>query len=196
MHLLPNNRLHFVRLIFGTSLASAAVFKRDDVAPTKSVQRSRVFDTAPPTTIPQGSSPTATHAILVVPTSNASPTKPATMDVMAANTTFPVTHQWPLSGSDFQSLSLELYQEHAEWNLFEYARNYFLPQDFAAAGLNQDEMDLIDYMAEQSKAHANLLTNILGKTAPQECVYDFQFTTVAGFLDLAQKLLRCGESGM
>jgi Ferritin-like domain len=51
-------------------------------------------------------------------------------------------------------------------------------------------------MAEQEIGHATLISNILGAEAPQQCNYNYPFTTVREFIDFSQKLTRFGESGV
>ncbi|KAI1785773.1 ferritin-like domain-containing protein [Ganoderma leucocontextum] len=103
----------------------------------------------------------------------------------------------PLSDFDFQSLTLTLYQEYIELDLFEYGLAKFPVSEFEAAGLNADDRFLIQFMADQEVAHAKLLTNIIGQgVAAQRCTYSYPFETVRDFVDFCQKLTRFGESGV
>ncbi|KAM5540291.1 hypothetical protein V8D89_006110 [Ganoderma adspersum] len=103
----------------------------------------------------------------------------------------------PLSDFDFQSLTLALYQEYIELDLFEYGLAKFSVSEFEAAGLNADDRFLIQFMADQEVAHARLLTNIIGKgVAARRCTYTYPFATVRDFVDFCQKLTRWGESGV
>nr|VWO99603.1 Acetylornithine/succinyldiaminopimelate aminotransferase (ACOAT) (DapATase) (Succinyldiaminopimelate transferase) (EC (EC [Ganoderma boninense] len=104
----------------------------------------------------------------------------------------------PLSDFDFQSLTLALYQEYIELDLFEYGLAKFpATSEFEAAGLTADDRHLIQFMADQEVAHARLLTNIIGKgVAAQRCTYTYPFASVRDFLDFCQKLTRFGESGV
>jgi len=101
----------------------------------------------------------------------------------------------PQTDFDFQSMSLALYQEWIELDLFHYAVSRFSEQDFEAAGINAEERFLIKFMGDQEVGHAELFSNMLGPAAPQPCEYRFPFTTVRGFIDYAQKNTRYGESG-
>ena len=65
------------------------------------------------------------------------------------------------------SQSLALSQEYIELDLYHHGLAMFSEGDFDAAGLNADDRYLIQFMADQEVAHANLITNILGrKTHP------------------------------
>lgn len=66
------------------------------------------------------------------------------------------------SNFDFQSLNLALNQEYIELDLFHYALAKFSAQEFADAGLNANDMSLIEFMADQEVSHAEMLTNMLG----------------------------------
>ncbi|KAI4145008.1 MAG: hypothetical protein LQ340_006457 [Diploschistes diacapsis] len=102
----------------------------------------------------------------------------------------------PQSDFDYESLALALYQEWIELDLFNYGLATFSAEDFEAAGLNAEDMELIRFMAQQELGHATLLTNILGAEAPVQCTYNYPFTTVREFNDFCQKLTRFGESGV
>lgn len=41
-----------------------------------------------------------------------------------------------------------------------------------------------------------MISNILGAQAPQQCTYNYPYTTVREFIDFCQKLTRFGESGV
>lgn len=100
------------------------------------------------------------------------------------------------SDFDFESLSLALYQEWIELDLFHDGLARFSVEDFEAAGLTAEDRFLIQFMAEQEVGHATLLTNIIGPAAPVQCAYNYSYTTVREFLDFCQKLTRYGESGV
>lgn len=100
------------------------------------------------------------------------------------------------SDFDFQSLSLALYQEWIELDLFHDGLATFSDEEFEAAGLNAEDRYLIQFMADQEVGHSTLLTNILGDAAPVQCTYNYPYTTVREFLDFCQKLTRFGESGV
>jgi len=101
------------------------------------------------------------------------------------------------SDFDFQSLSLALYQEYIELDLFHFGLKKFSVQNFTDAGLNADDRFLIEFMAEQEVGHALALSNLLGlDRAAKQCNYTYPFETVAEFVDFCQKLTRVGESGV
>lgn len=110
------------------------------------------------------------------------------------NGTEPYYH--PLSDFDYQSLTLALYQEWIELDLFNNGLATFSNDDFEAAGLTAEDRYLISFMANQEIGHATLLSNILGAAAPPQCTYNYPFTTVREFIDFNQKLTRFGESGV
>ncbi|KAJ5802897.1 uncharacterized protein N7503_005347 [Penicillium pulvis] len=100
------------------------------------------------------------------------------------------------SDFDYESLALTLYQEWIELDLFQDALNRFSVDDFKSAGLTSKDRDLIAFMAQQEVGHATMVSNILGAKAPQQCAYIYPHTTVAEFIDFAQKLTRFGEAGV
>ncbi|KAI5816477.1 stress response protein Rds1 [Pyronema omphalodes] len=100
------------------------------------------------------------------------------------------------SDFDWQSLSLALYQEWIELDLFQEGLRRFSVEDFEAANLTADDRSLIEFMAEQEVGHATMISNILGPNAPRQCEYQYPFQTVPEFIDFCQKLTRWGESGV
>ncbi|KAI7972471.1 hypothetical protein EIK77_008934 [Talaromyces pinophilus] len=100
------------------------------------------------------------------------------------------------SDFDYESLALALYQEWIELDLFQFGLQTFSDSDFQDAGLTAEDRALIEFMAEQEIGHATLISNILGEEAPQQCNYNYPFTTVREFVDFSQKLTRFGESGV
>ncbi|KAI0369661.1 Rds1 protein [Pilatotrama ljubarskyi] len=102
----------------------------------------------------------------------------------------------PMSDFDYQSLSLALYQEYIELDLFHYGLAKFSTDDFEAAGLNAEDRYLIEFMADQEVGHATLISNILGTGAAKQCNYTYPFESVRDFVDFCQKLTRFGESGV
>ncbi|ETI28478.1 hypothetical protein G647_00927 [Cladophialophora carrionii CBS 160.54] len=110
------------------------------------------------------------------------------------NGTIPYYH--PLSDFDYESLTLALYQEWIELDLFHNGLARFSVADFEAAGLTAEDRFLIQFMADQETGHATLLSNILGPAAPPQCTYNYPFTNVREFIDFNQKLTRFGESGV
>ena len=110
------------------------------------------------------------------------------------NGTEPYYH--PLSDFDYESLTLALYQEWIELDLFHNGLAKFSTEDFEAAGLTAEDRYLIQFMAEQEVGHSTLLSNILGVAAPSQCTYNYPYTTVREFVDFCQRLTRFGESGV
>jgi len=100
------------------------------------------------------------------------------------------------SDFDYESITLGLYQEWIELDLFNNGLAIFSDEDFIAAGLTAEDRSLIQFMAQQEQGHATLLTNMLGETAPAQCTYDYPFTNVREFVDFNQILTRWGESGV
>lgn len=75
----------------------------------------------------------------------------------------------------------------------------FSAQEFAEAGLNEEDVSLIQFMANQEVGHATLLTNIIengGRDAAPQCQYRYNFNTVRDFVNFCQRLTRWGESGV
>ncbi|KIW50329.1 hypothetical protein PV05_11926 [Exophiala xenobiotica] len=110
------------------------------------------------------------------------------------NGSLPYYH--PLSDFDYESLTLALYQEWIELDLFHNGLARFPASEWEAAGLTAEDRFLIEFMADQEVGHATLLSNILGAAAPAQCTYNYPFSTVREFLDFCQKLTRFGESGV
>jgi hypothetical protein len=100
------------------------------------------------------------------------------------------------SDFDYESITLALYQEWIELDLFNNGLATFSAEDFLAAGLTAEDRALIAFMANQEVGHATLLSNMLGETAPPQCTYNYPFTTVREFIDFNQILTRFGESGV
>ncbi|OSC97445.1 Rds1 protein [Trametes coccinea BRFM310] len=113
---------------------------------------------------------------------------------LGTNSTPPVYQ--PMSDFDFQSLSLGLYQEYIELDLFHHGLAMFSSDDFDAAGLNAQDRFLIEFMADQEVGHATLISNMLADTAAKQCNYTYPFESVRDFVDFCQKLTRFGESGV
>ncbi|KIK71562.1 hypothetical protein GYMLUDRAFT_66753 [Collybiopsis luxurians FD-317 M1] len=112
---------------------------------------------------------------------------------LGTNSTPPV--YTPLSDFDFQSLNLGLNQEYIELDLFHHGLAQFSRDEFQQAGFSDDDLYLIEFMADQEVGHAKVLTDILGPNAAKQCEYQYPFTTVPEFVDFCQKLTRFGESG-
>jgi hypothetical protein len=100
------------------------------------------------------------------------------------------------SDFDYESITLGLYQEWIELDCFNNGLATFTDEQFMAAGLSAEDMELLRFMAQQEEGHATLLTNMLGETAPPQCTYNYPYTTVREYLDFNQKLTRFGESGV
>ncbi|KAI9061753.1 Rds1 protein [Trametes sanguinea] len=96
----------------------------------------------------------------------------------------------PLSQFDFHSLSLALYQEYIELDLFHHGLAKFSVEEFEAAGINAEDRFLIEFMADQEVGHARMLSNIIGpEIAAKQCTYNYPFETVREFVDFCQKHL-------
>lgn len=100
------------------------------------------------------------------------------------------------SDFDFESITLALYQEWIELDLFNNGLAIFSAQDFLDAGLTAEDRAFIAFMAQQEIGHASLLSNMLGPSAPPQCTYNYPYTNVREFIDFNQKLTRFGESGV
>ncbi|THH08466.1 hypothetical protein EW146_g8981 [Bondarzewia mesenterica] len=103
----------------------------------------------------------------------------------------------PQSDFDFQSLNLALHQELIELDLFRHGLAIFSASDFLSAGLGPEDMFLLQFMADQEVAHAELISNILFPNVTVSCTYTYpNFTNVRDFVDFCQRLTRWGESGV
>ncbi|KZT29028.1 Rds1 protein [Neolentinus lepideus HHB14362 ss-1] len=100
------------------------------------------------------------------------------------------------SDFDFASVNLALNQEYIELDLFHHILAVFSEDEFKAAGLDAEDLFLIEYMADQEAGHAILLSNMLGPTAAKQCNYTYPFDSVRDAIDFCQKLTRFGESGV
>lgn len=101
-----------------------------------------------------------------------------------------------MSDFDFASLTLTLYQEYIELDLFNHGLAMFSAQDFEDAGISAEDQYLIQFMGEQETGHAQLVTNILSpQNASTMCNYSYPFQTVRDFVDFSLKITRVGESG-
>ncbi|KAF9947479.1 hypothetical protein BGZ70_002660 [Mortierella alpina] len=106
----------------------------------------------------------------------------------------PVYH--PLSDFDYQSLSLALYTEWIELDLFRYALDKFSLDDFEQAGLTKADRVLVAYMADQEVGHATNVYNMLGPAAAKPCKYRYPFRTVQEFITFSKQVTRIGEAGV
>lgn len=100
------------------------------------------------------------------------------------------------SDFDYQSISVALYQEWIELDLFHYGLATYSVQDFEDVGLTAEDRFLLEFMADQEVGHATLLTNMLGPNAPTQCTYNYPSMNVKEYVDFSQKLTRWGESGV
>ena len=100
------------------------------------------------------------------------------------------------SDFDYESITLGLYQEWIELDLFNNGLATFSEEDMLAFGLTAEDASLIQFMAQQEQGHATLLSNMLGETAPPQCTYDYPFTNPREWVDFMQILTRWGESGV
>ncbi|KAI0173014.1 ferritin-like domain-containing protein [Hypoxylon sp. FL1284] len=101
-----------------------------------------------------------------------------------------------ISDFDYESISLALYQEWIELDLFHWGLATFSDEDFEAAGLTAEDRFLLEFMADQEVGHATALTNMLGPQAPVQCTYNYPVSNVREYIDFNQKLTRWGESGV
>ncbi|KAF9914181.1 hypothetical protein BX616_008798 [Lobosporangium transversale] len=106
----------------------------------------------------------------------------------------PVYH--PLSDFDYQSLSIALYTEWIELDLFRYALEKFSLKDFEDAGLSKADRELVAYMADQEVGHATNIYNMLGPAAAKPCTYKWPFETVKEFVRFSKLVTRIGEAGV
>jgi len=102
----------------------------------------------------------------------------------------------PMSDFDYQSLSLALYQEWIELDLFHWGLATFSVEDFEKMGLTAEDRYLLEFMADQEVGHATLISNMLGAQAPVQCTYNYPVNNLAEYIDFNQKLTRWGESGV
>ncbi|KAL4963425.1 ferritin-like domain-containing protein [Aspergillus stella-maris] len=100
------------------------------------------------------------------------------------------------SDFDYESIVLGLYQEWIELDLFHDGLARFTDEQLTTAGLGPEARSLIEFMANQEVGHATLLTNMLGETAPKQCVYNYPYNTVREWIDFMQRVTRFGESGV
>ncbi|KAG9069055.1 hypothetical protein KI688_009946 [Linnemannia hyalina] len=112
---------------------------------------------------------------------------------LALNET-PIYH--PLSDFDYQSLSMALYTEWIELDLFRYALEKFSLEDFEKAGLTKADRALVAYMADQEVGHATNVYNMLGPAAAKPCTYKYPFKTVQEFIIFSKQVTRIGEAGV
>ena len=91
---------------------------------------------------------------------------------------------------------MDLTQEWIELDLFHDGLARFSQAEFLEAGLTAEYLSLIEFMADQETGHSTLLSNMLGETAPKECVYNYPYNTVREWLDFMQRVTRFGESGV
>ncbi|KAF9154849.1 hypothetical protein BG015_011794 [Linnemannia schmuckeri] len=112
---------------------------------------------------------------------------------LALNET-PIYH--PLSDFDYQSLSIALYTEWIELDLFRYALDKFSLKDFEEAGLTKADRALVAYMADQEVGHATNIYNMLGPAAAKPCKYKYPFKTVQEFITFSKQVTRIGEAGV
>ncbi|TQN70062.1 Protein rds1 [Colletotrichum shisoi] len=100
------------------------------------------------------------------------------------------------SDFDYQSLTLALYQEYIELDLFHWGLDIYSEADFAELGLNAEDRFLLQHMADQEIGHATVITNLLGPQAPRQCTYDYPVSNLREYIDFNQKLTRWGEAGV
>lgn len=179
--------LPILSILSGASAAPSSVTRRSTVngtdAPPAPVVRSLTFSPPPHICWP-------IVDLLFVPLSV------ALQGGVDTNATSPAPVYAPDSDFDFQSLSLALHQEWIELDLFHYGLATFSDAEFDEYGINAEQRSLIQFMANQEVGHATLISNMLGASAPKQCTYKYNFTTVPEFVDFCQRLTRWGESGV
>ncbi|KAK0619956.1 hypothetical protein B0T14DRAFT_566752 [Immersiella caudata] len=72
------------------------------------------------------------------------------------------------SDFDYQSLTLTLFHEWIELDLFHWGLATFADEEFEEYGINTEDHHLIQHMADQEIGHASVLANMLGPTAPKQ----------------------------
>ncbi len=110
------------------------------------------------------------------------------------NGTIPYYH--PLSDFDYESLTLALYQEWIELDLFHNGLARFSVEDFNKAGLTAADRFLIEFMADQEVGHATLLSNILGPAVRYIFGCDWSRLTDSCHLRLPRSVLTTTHSTM
>ncbi|OAA34487.1 protein rds1 [Metarhizium rileyi] len=100
------------------------------------------------------------------------------------------------SDFDYQSLSLALYHEWIELDLFHWGLATFSDDEFDAYGINAEDRFLLQHMADQEIGHATVLSNMLGPQAPVQCTYSYPVSNVREYIDFNQKLTRWSEAGV
>ena len=94
---------------------------------------------------------------------------------------------------DFESLNLALYQEWIELDLFYYGANRFSKEEFAEAGITNDDIEYIKFMGAQEVGHARLISNLQlngGRDAAEQCEYRYYFESPREFVNFCQRLTR------
>ncbi|KAK3113963.1 hypothetical protein LTR53_008205 [Teratosphaeriaceae sp. CCFEE 6253] len=203
---------------FGLNSAISAIFT---AAPSTGIygpdpQRSSL-PTGPTSHGPYSGAPTTTGAVTTDAISAATiPTLPPNPTATYYNTNGKLQNEQPVpytpagglgtngslprymveSDFDYESITLGLYQEWIELDLFNNGVATFTEEDWAAAGLGPEDVSLIQFMAQQEQGHATLLGNMLGETAPPQCTYNYPYTNAREFVDFNQILTRWGESGV
>lgn len=100
------------------------------------------------------------------------------------------------SAFDWHSLNLGVHQELIELDLFNNIIAKFSVEEFKEAGLDEDDISLLRFFAQQEIGHAQVLSNLLGAKAPKLCEYEYPFKTVREALLFSEELTRWGESGV
>ncbi|KAG0214143.1 hypothetical protein BGX28_002659 [Mortierella sp. GBA30] len=106
----------------------------------------------------------------------------------------PVYH--PLSDFDYQSLSMTMYTEWIELDLFRYALDKLSLEDFKAAGLTEADRALVAYMVDQEVGHATNVYNMLGPASAKPCEYKYPSKTVKEFITFSKQITRIGAAGV
>ncbi|WPH04757.1 Hypothetical protein R9X50_00765200 [Acrodontium crateriforme] len=186
--------------------------REPDAAPP---QRSSIV-TGPTTHRPYEGTPTNTGAVANEPAGIAILVLPPNPTAAYYNTNGKLQNQEPIpyqpagglgaNGSEarymvesdfnYDSITLGLYKEWIELDLFNNGLAIFLEDEFIAACLTSEDRSLVQSIPQQEQGHATLSSNMLGPTAPSQCKYNYPFSDVREFVEFNQILTGWGESGV
>jgi hypothetical protein len=78
-------------------------------------------------------------------------------------------------------------------DLFYYGANRFSKEEFAEAGITEDDIEYIKFMGAQEVGHARLISNLQlngGRPAAEQCEYRYYFESPREFVNFCQRLTR------
>lgn len=87
---------------------------------------------------------------------------------------------FPLSSGSKIFVRFEAYSLLSD--LFNYGHNKFSQAEFTAAGMNEDDVALLQFMANQEVGHATLLSDLTGAyngSVAKQCTYHYDFVSVS-----------------